>query len=66
MFQTTEPMLHHVRVEVGKLLREILSDFIILDVVREQDPFVIDVDRTEIRVPLGKVYVGILATTTLN
>jgi hypothetical protein len=65
-FQTTEPMLHHLREEVGKLLRDILSDFIILDVVRKQDPFIIDVDRAEIRVPLEKVYVGILATTTLN
>ena len=65
-FQTTEPMLHHLREEVGKLLRDILSDFIILDVVRKQDPFIIDVNCAEIRVPLEDVYVGILATTTLN
>ncbi len=65
-FQTTEPMLHHLREEVGKLLRDILSDFIIWDVVRKQDPFIIDVNCAEIRVPLENVYVGILATTTLN
>jgi hypothetical protein len=59
-------MLHHLREEVGKLLRDILSDFIILDVVRKQDPFIIDVNCAEIRVPLEDVYVGILATTTLN
>ncbi len=59
-------MLHHLREEVRKLLRDILSDFIILDVVRKQDPFLIDVDRVENRVPLENVYVGIFATTTLN
>lgn len=65
-FQTTEPILHHLREEVRKLLQDILSDFIILDVVRKEDPFFINVERTEIRVPLEKVYVGILATSTLN
>ena len=65
-FQTAEPMLHHLREDVGKLLRDVLSDFIVLDVVRKEDPFIIDVDRVENRVPLQDVYVGILATTTLN
>ena len=65
-FQTAEPMLHHLREEVRKLLRDVLSDFIVLDVVRKEDPFIIDVDRVENRVPLQDVYVGILATTTLN
>ena len=48
------------------MLRDVLSDFIVLDVVRKEDPFIIDIDRVENRVPLQDVYVGILATTTLN
>ena len=49
MFQTTAPMLHHLR-EVRRLLRDILSDFIARDVVRKQDPFTISIDCMEIRI----------------
>ena len=66
MFQTTKPMLHHLREEVTKLLRDILSDFINMDVIRKEDPFTIDVHCLDIRVPLEKVYMGILATNTLS
>ena len=50
-FKTAEPMLHHLKEDVGKLLPDILSDFIILDVARKQDPFVIDVDLVKIECP---------------
>ena len=65
MFQSSEPLLHHLRGEVTKLLRDTLSDFISIDVVRNKDPFTIDVDDMNIRLPLDKVYMGILATNTL-
>ena len=65
MFQSSEPLLHHLRGEVTKLLRDIISDFISIDVVRNEDPFTIDVDCMNIRLPLDKVYMGILATNTL-
>ena len=38
MFQTTEPMLHHLRAEVVKLLRSIMQDFLKLEVIRAGDP----------------------------
>lgn len=66
MFQTTAPMLHHLREAVSKLLKEILSDFILIDVVRTQDPFTISVHRMDIRLPLDRVYMGMLATCTLQ
>ena len=57
MFQTTAPlMLHHLRREVRRLLQDILSDFIAIDVVRKQDPFTISVDCMDIRIPLDKMY----------
>ena len=43
MFQTTAPMLHHLRGEVRRLLRDILSDF------RKQDPFTITLEYPWIR-----------------
>ena len=59
-------MLHHLRGEVRSLLRDILSNFISIDVVRKQDPLIISIDCMEIRVPLDKMYMGILATYTLH
>ena len=56
MFQTIAPMLHHLRGKVRRLLRDILSDFIAIDVVRKQDPLTISVDCIDIRVPLDKMY----------
>ncbi len=50
-FQKTEPMLHHLTEEVGKLLRDFLGEFIILDVVRKQDPFIIDVNCAKSECP---------------
>ena len=66
MFQTTAPMLHHLREEIRKLLRDSLGDFIAVDVIREQDPFLISLECMEIRLPLEKMYMGILATSTLH
>eukprot|EP00794_Sanderia_malayensis_P011694 gene11694-12910_t len=65
MFQTTEPMLHHLREEVVKLLRSIMQDFLKLDVVRAGDPLTIDFEDKSKHVPLKDVYVGINASTTL-
>lgn len=55
MFQSTEPLLHHLKEEleeVTKLHKDILSDFISIDVLRKEGPFTIDIDCMQIRVPL--------------
>eukprot|EP00794_Sanderia_malayensis_P004936 gene4936-5583_t len=65
MFQTTEPMLHHVRGQVLELLKNILSDFIRPDVVRDKDPLTLDVEAVELQVPVDKIYLGMNATHTL-
>ena len=66
MFQTDAPLLHHLKAEVMKLLKEILSDFIQVEVVRHSDPFEVDIHQPRNRVPIEHVCLGILATTTLT
>ena len=65
MFQSMERLLHQLREEVMKLVKDILSDFISIDVIKKGNPFTIDVDCKQIRLPLDKVYTGIMATNTL-
>ena len=62
MFQTTEPMLHHLRTEVLKLLKTFLADFVKLDIVRTCDPLTLDSEDGKIHVPTENVYLGISAT----
>eukprot|EP00795_Rhopilema_esculentum_P010674 gene10674-19425_t len=66
MFQTAEPMLHHLRSAVLKLLKNILPDFIRFDTVRRKDPLTTDIDFPESRVPVDKIYMGVNATITLS
>ncbi len=66
MFQSTEPMLHYVRSEVRDLLKTILADFIKMDVVKDCDPFTLDVDCSDVQVPLEHVYIGINASQKLS
>ncbi len=64
MFQTTEPMLHHLRAEVIKLLKSIMQDFIKLEIVRSSDPLTIEFEDKSKHVPLKDVYIGLNASTT--
>ena len=66
LFQSSDPVLHHVRDEVHKLLKCILSDFMKIDVVKSCDPFTVPLDDPINNVHVDQVYVGILATTTLH
>ena len=66
MFQTSDPVLHHLRGEVDRLLRSILSDFMKFDIVRSCDPFTVSIDDLNLMVPIDKVYIGINATETLH
>ena len=66
MFQTSDPVLHHLRGKVDRLLRSILSDFMKLDIVRNCDPFTVCIDNPNLLVPIDNVYIGINATETLH
>ena len=66
MFQTSDPVLHHLRGEVDRLLRSILSDFMKFDIVRSCDTFTVSIDDLNLMVPIDKVYIGINATETLH
>ena len=65
-FQTSDPVLHHLRGEVDRLLRSILSDFMKFDIVRSCDPFTVSIDDLNLMVPIDKVCIGINATETLH
>ena len=49
-----------------KLLKEILSDFIQVEVLRHSDPFEVDIHQPRNRVPIEHVYLDVLATATLT
>ena len=66
LFQSETAVLHHLRGEVTKLLKELLSDFVKMDVVRSGDPFHLDLKNERNRVHIDHVYVGVTATCTLS
>lgn len=66
LFPQEAPAVHLLREEMTKLLKQILSDFIKLDVVRPEDPFSVDVHEPRNRVDVEQVYGGISATFTLS
>ncbi len=66
LFQSEDPVLHLLRDELHKLLKNILSDFVKMDVVRTCDPFTLPIDNPEFNVDDDQIYLGILATTTLS
>lgn len=65
LFQSTSPKLQYLHDEVEKLLQELMGDFIQRNILRNCDPFSLDVQNTNFHVPLKEVYVGIHATDTL-
>eukprot|EP00794_Sanderia_malayensis_P014362 gene14362-15858_t len=66
MFQTKEPMLHHLRTEFVKLLRSLMHDFLKLEVARADDPLTIEFEDKSKHVPMKHVYIGINASSTLS
>ena len=67
LFQCSNPVLHHVRDEVHKQLKCILSDFTVkIDVVKSCDPFTVALNDPNNNVHIDEVHIGILATTRLH
>lgn len=61
MFQTPDPVLHHLHSKVQKLLKSILSVFMKMDVVKSCDPFTVHPDDPNLKMPIDQMYLGILA-----
>ena len=66
LLQSEDPVLHLLRDELHKLLKNILSGFVKMDVVRTCDPFTLPIDNPEFNVDDDQIYLGILATATLS
>ena len=66
LLQSEDPVLHLLRDELHKLLKNILSGFVKMDVVRTCDPFTLPIDNPEYNVDDDQIYLGILATATLS
>lgn len=66
MYQSSAPLLHRLQGEVKKILKEVLCDFIKIGVVRNKDPFTLDIHAPHNRVNVENVYVGVAATATLS
>lgn len=58
-------MLHCLHGEVKNLLKNVMSDFIQINCIRNGDPFTLDVHNSKLHVPVNQIYVGIDATDTL-
>lgn len=66
LFQSSAPLLHRLQDEVTKLLKEMLCDFIKMDIVKSQDPFTLDIHAPQNKLKVENVYVGVAATATLS
>lgn len=65
LFQSANPKLQYLHDQVTKLLKELMGDFIQLDVLQNCDPLSLDVHNTSFHVPVLQVYDGINATDTI-
>jgi hypothetical protein len=66
LFQSEMPQLYQLKPEVEKLIKSICLDFMDVAHVRSTDAFKINPSNKEKQLPLDKVYLGILATSTLH
>ena len=66
LFQSEMPQLYQLKPEVEKLIKSLCLDFMDVAYVRSTDAFKINPSNKEKQLPLDKVYVGILATSTLQ
>ncbi|CAB4003218.1 zinc finger MYM-type 1-like [Paramuricea clavata] len=66
LFQSEMPQLYQLKPEVEKLIKSICLDFMDVAHVRSTDAFKINPSNEEKQLPLDKVYLGILATSTLH
>lgn len=66
LFESDKPMLHSLDINLKTLIKEIMSDYIQLNYVRNCNPYTLDFHDINKRIPINQVYVGINATTTLK
>ena len=66
LFESSDPFLHHLCDEVLKLLKSILSDFMNIEVVKSCNSFTVSLNDPSLNVHNDQVYLGVLATITLN
>lgn len=66
MFQSEQPLLHQVKPEVEKLLKDICSNFIIMQHVKGTTPFNIKYTDQTYYVPMDKIYIGTAASETMD
>ncbi len=66
LFQSEMPQLHKLKGEVDNLVKAMCLDFMDVQYVRSTDASKIDPSRKENHLSLDKVYLGILATATMN
>ena len=66
LFQSEMPQLYQLKLEVEKLIKSLCLDFMDVSYVRSTDAFKINPSDIAKQLPLDKVYLGILATSTLH
>ena len=66
LFQSEMPQLYQLKPEVEKVIKSLCLDFMDVACVRSTNAFKINLSNKEKQLPLDKVYVGILATSTLQ
>ena len=66
LFQSDQPLLHALHEKVCQLLKELMSDFVKLDVIRNCDFLTLNVCSKLVQVSTVDVYVGINATKMLK
>ena len=66
LFQSELPLLHQLKKEINSLIRNLPSDFLLLQYVRETEVKDINPRNDMNHVPLHKVYVGLSATDTVT
>ena len=66
LFQSDQPLLHALHEKVCQLLKELMSDFVKLDVIRNCDVLTLNARSKLVQVSTVDVYVGINATKTLK
>jgi len=64
-FQTEGPVLHYLKTCVEKLLREIMGDFMHVNVVRSCDVWYVEIENPTNRCSIDHIYVGLAASETI-
>lgn len=66
MFQAEKPLLHKLKPEVEKLLKDMCSNYMDVDYVKKTPVFQIKLSDSRYFLPLDEVYLGMSATETLS